>query len=157
MTPEEQNAHTISLRSTHLGSIVDQLEDLVKLSLECEKKDINQNISFVQVITQLTQLKQVLEEFHLSYMEALKKLEVPPQDTKQLKETFENLKTPEKNLLLKLQRLEKECEDARGRMYASLQQNQEAAKDLKAELKSKKGRRKEKFKSVGGKKGWMKT
>ena len=142
-----------------LAGLVGQLEDLVKLALECEKKELSPNFSFVEVNKQLMQLKEVIEMLHQSYIQTLNSLSLTEDDVKKFRKNIEEMKGPEKKLFDTLNHLQTVCEDARSKLYTSLQENREQVRDMEADLlgKNKKSRRKGRFKSVGGKKGWMPT
>ena len=142
-----------------ISGIVSQLEDLVKLALECEKKELKPNVSFVDINKKLSELKNAVEILHQAYLETLKSFSMTEDDVKKLRMNVDNLKNPEKAMLLKLNSLTEVCEKARERLHTSLQENREQIRDIEAEQfdKSKKAHRKGKFKGVGGKKGWMPT
>jgi DNA repair exonuclease SbcCD ATPase subunit len=159
MADQSQNQNTEEATTFDMKGIVSQLEELVKMTLECEKKELKPDVPFAEVNTQLKALKEVLEGLHEAYLATLKDLALNEQDVSKFKVDVEKLKEPEKKLYNTLSALNTVCESARERLYKSLQENREQLRDVEAERleKSKKGHRLGKFKSVGGKKGWMPT
>src|SRR5438445_10239548 len=103
--------------------LVEQLEDLVKLALECEKKELVNTASFIEVNKQLIQLREVINILHQSYIQALHSLSLKEADVDKFRKNMEAMKAPEKKLLDKLNRLEGVCEEARAKLYSSLQEN----------------------------------
>ncbi len=136
----------------NFADIVQRLEDLVKFTLECEKKELRSDVNFIDVYKQLTLIKagvELLNEHYLARLEGFaeqglipKEVPMNPEDQKQYD---------------KLDKLKKVCEEAKARIYDSLQQNPiqvqqlaEEIKDAQSTDKQKIRRRKSKFKGMGG-------
>lgn len=144
--------------SIDVANIVRQLEDLVKMSLECEEKELKPNVSFVEINKKLLAIRKEVERFRENYKQHLAIVSLTPEEVKPTAEELEALGVKEKQALVKLQSLQATCEDARERLHQSLQTEQEGLKILKEEVKDKskeKIHRKGKFKGVGGKQGWL--
>lgn len=137
-----------------LSQLVDKLEDLVKFTVECEKKELREDVSFVDVYQQLMLIKQgveLLNEEYLRYLEA-----VAAQGA--TKATEEQLSPEEKRAIKRLADLQETCETAKARIHASLQEHAEEAKQLTKEFQESQStdqqkvrRRKAKFKGMDGK------
>lgn len=155
-TPPPQEEYT----AIDLPRIVRQLEDLVKLALECEEKDLSPNISFVDVHKKLLQIRRQVDQFKQNFQDHLALLNLRPEDIKAKPEDIQNLGPKEQQIFEKLQSLQTTCEEARDRIKESLNADQAALLQIKEELKDKssqKTRRKGKFKGIGGKQGWIPT
>lgn len=137
-----------------LAQLVDKLEDLVKFTVECEKKELREDISFVDVYQQLMLIKQgveLLNEEYIRYLEAVAAQGATPASEQQLS-------TEEKHAIKRLSQLQDTCENAKSRIHASLQEHAEEAKQLTKEFQEsqssdqqKSRRRKAKFKGMDGK------
>jgi septation ring formation regulator EzrA len=141
-----------------LAHILQALSDLVRLVRECESKELRENVSFVDVNTRLQEIKKQVDTLQENYRTNLARFGLTPEDMEPTKEEIESLSTKEKKMLNQLQELQNTCEKARDSAYKALQQDPETLRRVTDELKSKEGRiarRKSRFKSIGGKKGWM--
>jgi hypothetical protein len=149
-----------SFEEADLPLILQQLQDLVKILLECEKKDLPSNYSFLEVHKQLLGVRKNIALFQEGYKNALALMGVTPEDIKPTPEEIERLGPKEKKLLKQIDFLRTTCEEARERVYQSLQEDKATLQTVSGELKDKeleRTRRKGKFKGVGGKKGWLPT
>lgn len=140
----------------NFGDIVQRLEDLVKFTLECEKKELRDDVSFVDVYNQLTLIKEGVELLNQQYLVQLEMLAAQGQIPSDVPMSSED-----KKLYDKLGNLKEVCEEAKARLHESLQQSpievqqlSDEIKDSSSTEKQKARRRKSKFKGVGGKKGW---
>lgn len=143
-----------------LPLLLQQMQDLVKILLECEKKDLTSNYSFLEVHKQLLGIRKNIALFQEGYKNTLALLGIKPEDVKPTPEEIENLSSREKKLLEQIEFLKTTCEDARERVYQSLQEDKDTLHVVSEELKDKKtegARRKSKFKGMGGKSGWLPT
>ncbi len=141
-------------------AIVQQLEDLVKFTLECEEKDLKPEVSFVEVHKKLMQIQKDIELFQSNYRTDLAMFNLTPEEVRPTQEELESLDPKQKKIFDRMKMLQETCESARERIYQSMQQDQETLKAVKSELRDKgkeKIHRKGKFKGMGGKKGWMPT
>lgn len=162
MSTDPQKGDTLPQRGdvVDVASIVRQLEDLVRLSVECEEKELKPNISFVEVHKKLMAIRKQVELFKDNYKKHLAVANLKPEDIKPTEEEIATLGPKEKQILERLKTLQTNCEEARERLHESLQSEQEALNVVKGELKDKskeKIHRKGKFKGVGGKQGWLPT
>ena len=144
-----------------LTKIISDLEDLVRVAAAAEKNEVEVSLSsFVDVHKKLMNIYKMIEEYRKNYADALRPLGLTPEDMRARESELSELKPQQKKMMEKLQHLQHVCEEARGRVYESLQQNVGATRSIKEELKGDERqtiRRKGKFKGVGGKKGWMPT
>ncbi len=142
-----------------MTTLVHQLEDLVRLALECEKKELAPNVSFPEVNAQLKSLKETIDMLNKSYLETLHSLSLSEEDVAGIRKNLQETGGPEQKLLDTLTQLQTSCEQARDRVYTSLLGSREQVKDLEAlgDENATKKRRKSKFKSMGGRKGWLPT
>jgi len=135
-----------------------QLEDLVRLTLDAEKKEfIGDNKTFIEVYQKLQQMNRVANAMMEGYQKALESLSLTEEDVQRFRET---LKGKEKKMTDTMGRLIQECEAAKERTYKAIQEDNVMARSVKEDLKTEeqKGKkRRDRFKSVGGKKGWMKS
>jgi len=74
-----------------LPRIVRQLEDLVNLALECEKKELLPNISFVEVHKKLLKIRQQADLFQENFRQHLARLNLRPEDVRLKPEEIANL------------------------------------------------------------------
>lgn len=142
----------------NLAHILQALSDLVKFVKECESKELQPGVSFVDVHNKLQEIKKQMDTLQENYKNNLSVFGLTPDDVVPTKEELERLSPKEKKMLNKLQELQNTCEKARDSAYKALQQDPETVQRLSDELKSKEGqiaRRKSRFKSMGGKKGWL--
>mgnify|MGYP003393264892 CR=1 FL=1 len=142
-----------------MTALVHQLEDLVRLALECEKKELAPNVSFPEVNAQLKRLKETIDLLNKSYLDTLHSLSLSEDDVAEFRKSLQETGGPEQKLLSTLTQLQTSCEQARDRVYTSLLGSREQIKDLEAlgDENATKKRRKSKFKSMGGRKGWLPT
>ncbi len=143
-----------------VAAIVQQLEDLVKISLECENRDLKPNVSFVDVHKKLLQIQKDIQIFQDNYRAHLAMIGLTPEDVRPTPEEIAALDPKQKKVFEKMQNLKNTCEEARERLYQSMQADPETLKIVKGELRDKgkeKIRRKGKFKGMGGKQGWLPT
>ena len=162
MSTDPQKGDTLPQRGdiVDVAAIVRQLEDLVKLSVECESKELRPDVSFIEVNKKLMAIRKQVESFQENYRRHLAMANLKPEDIKPTEEEIATLGPKEKQILERLKNLQESCEDARERLHVSLQSEQEALNVVKGELKDKskeKIHRKGKFKGVGGKRGWLPT
>lgn len=145
-----------------VAAIVQQLEDLVKISLESEEKELKPGVSFVEVHKKLLQIQKDIKLFQDTYKEHLALLNLTPEEVRPTPEDLEELDPKQRKVYDKIQGLLTTCEEARERLHQSMQVDQQTLKAVKSELKEtskdkEKLRRKGKFKGLGGKAGWMPT
>lgn len=141
-------------------ALVGQLEDLVKLSLECEGKELKPDVSFIEVHKKLLQIQKDIQTYHDDYKKSLALYGLTPDDVRPTPEQVETLDPKDKKLLERIQALQQTCEKERDRLYTSMQADQRTLKAVKEELKDKskdKIRRKGKFRGLGSKEGWIPT
>lgn len=143
-----------------LASIVIQLEDLVKLALAAEKNEAKVSMdSFVDVHKKLMSIYKMIESFRENYTKSLAALGLEPKDIQPSPEDVAELGLRDRKIYEKLGALQAMCQDAKERLHQSLQaQPQAAMNQIKEELKGperKLVRRKDKFKGIGSKKGWI--
>lgn len=147
-------------READLPQLLQQLEDLVKMSLECEKKDLVPNYSFVEIHKTLLEVRKNIALFQENYKNTLALFGANPEEAKATPEEIEQLNPKDKKLLNQIEFLRTTCEEARERAYQALKEDKVTLQTVSTELKSKdqkRAQRKSKFKGVGGKKGWMPT
>lgn len=141
--------------------IVSRLEDLVKLASAAERSEVQVNVtSFVEVHKKLMDVYKMIQQYRENYTNMLAALGLTPEDVRMTPDQIEKLAPRERKVVERLERLQKTCEDAKERIHESLQQNKEVAKQVQEELKEAEGKkapRKDKFKGMGGKKGWLPT
>ena len=143
-----------------VSEIITQLEDLVKFALECEDKELQPDISFVEVHKKLMQIQDEILKFQDTYKQHLALFDLKPEDVQPTQEQIDSLEPKQRKIFERMQSLQSTCEEARERLYESMQQDQRTLKEVKEELKGEekqKIRRKGKFKGMGGKKGWLPT
>ncbi len=109
--------------SVNMNEIVKQLADLVHLVLECEQKELAPNISFIEVNHQLLILRNAIDLLNKSYVQTLHSLSLSENEIEQYRKNMEELKGPEKQLLVQLGQLQHICKEARDRVDASLRAN----------------------------------
>ena len=156
----EQSGPAKGLPPVDLNGILGQLEDLVKLTIENETKEIAPNVSFSEVHERLMKIQKNIETFQQSYRQVLEMAGVKEADLKPTPEEIESLNPEAKRLYQRLEKLQKTCEIEREKMYVSLQRDRAMAKKVKEDLQSDtsaRAHRKGKFKSLGGKQNWLPT
>jgi hypothetical protein len=145
-----------------IPEVVNRLEDLVKFALECEGKKLKEGVSFVEVFKQLEEVRTAIDLLNKDQQELLDlfssvtggKIEVNKAD----------FTDEQKKILEKLKHLQSVCEAAKQRMYTKVKSQpeteaivKEKIEDSTASEKKKIMRRKEKFRPLGGKGGWLRT
>ena len=142
----------------NLKNIVQQLEDLVLFVLESEDKELNPNISIFEIHSKLASLKAQMDQFQKFCNERLRAVGLPDDALKLNKQQLEEMGSQEKILMKRLEAITNRCEEAKEKVYQSLQENKEVLKQIHNDQKAqegKKGARAAKFKNVGGKKNWL--
>lgn len=141
--------------------IVQQLEDLVRLAVECEGKPINPSVNFFEVHKQLLTIRKNLEAFQTAYHRHLAALGLTPEQVKTRPQLTSPLGDKEKAMMERIAKLQEQCEKEREKIHQALTENPEAYRNLLRDQKTdehlQKAHRKGKFKSVGGKKNWLPT
>lgn len=165
MNEEKQNMpefKSVPIQPMSITDLVSRLEELVRFTLECEKKEFKEGVSFVEIYKQLTQIREAISILNQDQQDTLTLIENAMQSQTEQK-PFELTKENQK-LLDKVTNLQDICENAKERIYSSIQEQPEIEQQVKEELKQatasnkkKRIRRKGKFRRVGGKKGWMPT
>jgi hypothetical protein len=141
--------------------IVQQLEDLVRLAVECEGKELVSSANFLDIHAKLLAIRknlQIVEENYQLYLQSTGM--TPEQVKKNNAEQVNLLGKKEKSVLERMMRLQKKCEDEREKIHQSLLENADSYKEFMEEIrreKLQKTQRKGRFKSVGGKKNWLPT
>ncbi len=137
--------------------VVNRLEDLIKYTLECENRELREDVSFVDVYKQLMVIREAIELFNRDHMAFLEDVaargDMPKEE--------QNLSEEDRKIIERLSRLKSQCEEAKERLHASLQEFPEETAQIKQDLKNsqateaqKSRRRKSKFKGMGGQQGW---
>ncbi len=169
--PQEQSAENIlppeliPLTELPLNpkEIVEKLEELVKFALECEKKELAEGVSFIKVYKELQELQKSIELLEEAQKENLELLQaIAQREGIQLSSEIEPTTEEDKKIAEKLRTLSDLCETAKERIHSEIIQNPdvqdlvtEKIKDATATDEKKQVRRKNKFKTIGGKQGWM--
>lgn len=148
-----------NLPLTNLEPIVRQLEDLIRFTMECEKKEPVPDISFEVIGKQITELRKLVNTLNSAYINTLQNLSITPDEVKRFQEDIEKQGGPEKKILMTLKRLEKQCEEERERIHQSLVRSEETSTQVKKEIRETKkptpviGKQK----PISRKSRWMKT
>jgi DNA repair ATPase RecN len=143
-----------------MSNMVQQLDDIIKFALECEKKTNVKVFNFPKAQEQIAQIQSQLQLLNEAYKRTLDELGITDADLETYRKRIQESSGPEKKLFSHIEKLQKICQESRDRIYNTLQANAEVVKKMKAETASDKKKmktRKGKFKSVGGKKGWVPT
>lgn len=159
-TPDDSQSQPEQSDMMDISAIVQQLEDLVKFSIECEEKELKPNVSFIDIHKKLLQIQQDIQLFQDNFRTHLALYGLKPEDVKPTSEEIDSLDPKQRKIFERMDALKQTCESARDRLYQSMQQDPETLKVVKEELKDKskqKIRRKGKFKGMGGKEGWIPT
>lgn len=149
--------------------MVSQLEELVRLALECENKELRDGVSFADVYNRLIGIRKSLDFLAADQEKLLSFLRKV--DAKRAARSSQGPEGPEEGLepkdnplLEKLKQLKASCEQARERVHASLSQHPGAAEEIKEKIasasfskKKKIIHRKGKFRQIGETGGWMRT
>jgi len=139
-------------------ALVAQLQDLVKMALDCKDRDLKDGVSLVDVSKQIAQLRALVDEMQSMYESAIGDMALSEQDVQKMKRDAEALPPEEKKILNVIESMKAQCEIARDEMYHSLMENKSTLKQVEEGMQDeevKKIKRKGKFKGVGGKKGWI--
>ncbi len=158
--PEETPSPAPAIKQPDIYTIVAQLEDLVRFSMECEEKELKPDVSFVEVHKKLMQIQRDIQAFQENSRIFLQQFNLKPEDFRPTPEQIEQLNPRDRKLLERIQSLQNTCQVERDKLYESMQASPETLKQVKNELKDKgkeKFRRKSKFKGMGGKEGWLPT
>ncbi len=142
--------------------IVAQLEDLVKLTLECEKRDIASHVSFNETMQQLQEVQKSMELLQQYQQETLKTLEdIAKREKIDFPSEEESLSKESASVINQLQTLTSICEAAQERSHREILQNPDIHAELTKSLKesvaseaAKKRKRKNKFRTLG-QDGWV--
>lgn len=156
--PESSQANTSPINQ--MKKMVQQLDDVIKFALECEKRTHNVGFDFAEAKNKIAEIQNQLNILNRAYQKTLDDLGITDKDIENYKKKITESTGPEKKLFDYIGKLQKICEDSRDRIYHTLQINAQTVKQVAADSKSQKKKaqaRKGKFKSVGGKKGWMPT
>ncbi len=145
-----------------IPEVVNRLEELVQFALECERKELKEGFSFVDVFKQLEEVRQSIELLNQDQQELLElfsSVTGGKVDVDKIPFTQEDKKT-----LDKLRHLQSVCEAAKERMYVAVKEHPETEAELEQQIaeeqasdKKKIVRRKGKFRPLGGKEGWVRT
>jgi hypothetical protein len=155
---EEKAGPTAPLEALSVREIVDQLESLVRYSLECENRPLREDVSFIEVYQQLLDIQKAITVLDKDQKDLIAKMSMASDILPENKPTV----SPEdQKSLEKLKQLEQLCEEARGRLHASLpgqstRKIREEIEETGISAKKKALRRKGKFKTVGGS-GWVRS
>jgi hypothetical protein len=146
-------------RLQQLARILQELSDLVRLVRDCESKTLVSTVSFVDVHKKLLEIKKQMDVLQENYKKNLALFGLTPADLIPTEEQIARLNPQEKKMYKQLKELQTTCEKARDSAYKALQQDPDTVRRVLDDLKNKEGKsnRKSKFKSIGGKKGWMPT
>ena len=145
-----------------IPEVVARLEDLVKFALECEGKRPRPDVSFVDVFKQLEEVRRAVDALSRDQKELINLIEKTTGERVDVKSS--RLSEEDKKIVERLQNLQKLCEEAKERAYVKMKAHPEQEAALNREIKEssvpqkkKAGRRKDKFRPLGGKKGWLPT
>lgn len=144
-----------------IPDVVNRLEDLVHFALECEGKQMREDISFVEIYKRLQEVRKAIDLLNKDQNDLISLL------TKVGGEEFNpntvDLSVEDKKLLEKLNHLRSVCEAAKERIHAQTREHPEAEQVAKEKIeeaisapKKKVARRKGKFRAMGGDR-WMRT
>jgi hypothetical protein len=142
-----------------IPKVVRSLDDLVKLALECEKKPLVDPSAFGDILQKLAVIKQAVDVIHEAYLKTLEKMGISRQDVERFRSDMSHMGEPEKAMFLKLGALRAQCEEARTRIYESLQASRTTLKKLEKDMKKEKEgtQKKGRHKKQKGRSQWMKT
>ena len=142
--------------------LFERLEDLVKFALECEGNKVRPDVSFVEVYKQLEEVKRAVDSLDRDQKELIELIEKTTGETIDAKNP--RLSEKDRKILERLQRLQKVCEEAKERAYTKMKARPEVEAVVDREIKEamtpqkkKVSRRKDKFRPLGGKEGWVRT
>lgn len=145
-----------------IPEVVDRLEELVKFALECEGKELREGVSFVDVFKQLEEVRHAIELLSQDQKELLALFSSATGGRIDITKT--ELSAEDKKIIDKLRHLQSVCEAAKDRMYTTIKKAPEAEAAAEAKIqaataseKKKRIHRKEKFRPLGGKEGWVRT
>ena len=143
--------------------IIEKLEEMVKFALECEKREFSDDFNFVEVFHELKELQKSMELLTEYQKESMLLLsEMAAREGVQLPDGDEALSDEDKKIIDKMKTLSHLCESAKERVHEAIVQNPDVQKVVTDKIKDaestddkKQIRRKNKFRSLGGKQGWM--
>jgi hypothetical protein len=145
--------------------LVGRLEELVLFALECEKRELKEGVSFVNVYKQLMNLRKAIDILAEDQKEAFEVMQDMAKERGiQIQPNQASLSDKDKKVLEKLRSLQEICEAARGRLYESMKENPEEERALEEKIQEattseekRAKRRKGKFRRLGSKEGWIPT
>lgn len=159
MSIKQPDNETVSLQQ-----LLVELQDVVQLALDAEKKELRPDIDFSVVMKQLLQVRNAVQAIHDAYRKTLSEVGFTEEQINQLKEDESKWKPDQRRLLQSLQKLQQQCVQARDRIYKSLQENRTSLRQLEKDLKSKDNKmaaekpvKATKPKKARRSSGWMKT
>ena len=141
-----------------IAAVVQQLQDLVKLALECKDREVKEGVSLSDISRQVLKIRAFVEELRALYDKASEERGLSEQEKRRLDKEAQSLPPEQKKILEAIATMQAQCETARDELYQSLNENKGILKQVEETLKddkSKAATRKGKFKGVGGKKGWI--
>jgi hypothetical protein len=119
-----------------LPALVAQLEELVRLALECENKEMVDPRAFSKVYKQIVDIRQIIDILHEAYNAALKSTGLSEMDVEKFREQRANFSPAEKRMFDTLSDLQKKCEEARKRTYEALSSNRATLRQVEKKLKA---------------------
>jgi hypothetical protein len=129
----------ISLRDVEgkidLPALVIQLEELVRMALECENKKMVDPQAFSKVYKQIVDVRQIIDILHEAYLAALKSTGIKEGDVEKYREQKTNFSPADKRMFDTLSDLQKKCEEARTRTYEALSSNRATLRSVEKKLK----------------------
>ena len=160
LTPIEEKIVPDSMKS-----LVDQLEETIRMTVDAEKCEIKPGFSFAETMKDLTLIKQAVEAMAAEEQDLLETIHSVQERYGSITGAEMLANKEDLAVLEKLKKLETICEQARTRIHDEMMKNpknQETVKELleetEASSKRKMTRRKRKFRSMGGEAGgWIKT
>ncbi len=145
-----------------IPEVVNRLEDLVNFALECEKKPLREDLSFVDIYKQLQDVRKAIDLLNKDQKDLLALLSEATGGELDLNSI--KLSDEDQKLFDKLQRLRSVCESAKERIHTRGQRAPEVEKIVEEKIeeslsteKKKASHRKGKFRPLGGKEGWVRT
>lgn len=145
-----------------IPEVVERLEDLVRFALECEGKKLRPDVSFVDVYKQLEEVKRAVDALDRDQKDLIELIEKTTGESIDAKSS--RLSEEDKKVLERLQHLQKLCEEAKDRAYTKMKARPEVEAAVDKEIKEaatpqkkRASRRKDKFRPLGGKEGWVRT
>jgi hypothetical protein len=153
---------TIPSGTPTVPEVVNRLEELVQFALECEGRELREGVSFVDIFKQLEEVRHAVEYLNQDQKELLSLFSMATGEKIDMEKVA--LSDEDKKIVGKLRHLQSVCEAAKQRMYVTTKTAPEAEVALQEKIadattpEAKKiARRKEKFRPLGGKEGWLRT